>query len=86
MIDNLRINGAFIPIVGVNQTPQGKGLRKRPVVLCDSSDKTRTATTTAFGYYRFTNVAASETYIFQVSDKRFPFAPQVLNITERLII
>ena len=42
------------------------------------------ATTTSFGYYRFEEVAAGETYIISASAKRYTFSQQtqVLNINE----
>ena len=52
--------------------------------LTDSSGEVRTATTTAFSYYRFDAVQAGETYILSAVGKRFTFSQpvQVLNINE----
>ncbi len=41
--------------------------------MTDSRGKVRTARTTGFGYYRFTDVPAGETYVFTASGKRFSF-------------
>ncbi len=52
--------------------------------LTDSSGQVRTATTTAFGYYRFDDVQAGETYILSAIGKRYTFSQptQVLNVNE----
>ena len=65
-------------------TSTGRGIRNVMVRMTDGSGATRTAVSTSFGYYRFTNVPAGETYIFTVKGKRFEFAhsTQVLNIGE----
>ena len=46
----------------------------------------RTAETNQFGYYRFDDVEAGQTYIFSVSHKTFQFAisPQVIFVQEEL--
>jgi hypothetical protein len=56
------------------------------VTLTDSSGATRTALSNAFGYYSFTDVAVGETYIFNVSHKRYSFnqSVQVQTITEEI--
>ncbi len=59
-----------------------RGLSNAFVTLTDMRGTTRTARTNAFGYYRFDETAAGETYILSVSSKRYQFAPQVLNITD----
>ncbi len=52
--------------------------------MTDSRGKVRTARTTGFGYYQFSDVAAGETYVFTASGKQFTFEQntQVHSITE----
>ncbi len=52
--------------------------------MTDSQGNIRTATTTSFGYYRFEEVAAGETYVFTARGKRFSFGQnsQVHSIME----
>jgi hypothetical protein len=38
--------------------------------------------TNAFGYYRFDDVMAGETYVFDVQSKRYVFPTQVLFVAE----
>ena len=61
-----------------------RGLLNATVTLTDQNGNTRTARTTSFGYYRFDEVAAGQTYIVSVRSKRFQFAPQVISVTEDL--
>ena len=51
-------------------------------VMTNANGTIRTATSTAFGFYRFADVAAGETYIFTAQGKRFAFTEptQVLSV------
>jgi len=75
---------ATVSVSGRVTTAQGRGIRNVVVTMTDSSGNTRTATTTSFGYYRFEEVAAGETYIFAARGKRFSFGQnsQVHSIME----
>lgn len=75
---------ATVSVSGRVITPQGRGIRNVVVTMTDSNGNTRTATTTSFGYYRFEEVAAGETYIFAARGKRFSFGQnsQVHSIME----
>jgi hypothetical protein len=52
--------------------------------MTDSSGAMRTATTSSFGYYRFDDVAAGETYILTAKSRRVAFnqSSRVLNVGE----
>ena len=65
-------------------TPNGRGLTGAVVILTDADGATRTARTGAFGYYRFEDVEAGQTYIFDVRSKRYQFKPQIVSLTEDL--
>jgi len=41
--------------------------------MTDETGSVRTARSSNFGFYRFTDVAAGATYVFSVSGKRFAF-------------
>ncbi len=75
---------ATVSVSGRVTTASGRGIVSIRLSLTDSSGQTRTATTTTFGYYRFTNVNAGETYIITAKGKRFEFAQptQILNVNE----
>ena len=59
-----------------------RGVSGAVVSLTDQNGNTRTVVTNLFGYYQFEEVAAGETYIFNVSSKQYQFAPQVVSINE----
>ncbi len=60
------------------------GLSNATVTLTDANGITRTMRTSAFGSYRFEDVATGENYIQSVRSKRYQFAPQVVSVTEEL--
>ena len=65
-------------------TPEGRGLRNARVSLTDQSGNSRTALTGMFGYFRFEEVAAGETYVVTINSKRYRFEPQVISVMEEL--
>jgi len=75
---------ANVSIGGRVTTASGRGIRNVRLTLTDAHGESRTATTTAFGYYHFADVRAGETYILSAIGKRFSFSQQaqVLNINE----
>ena len=75
---------ASVSVSGRVVTDDGRGLRNARVVLTDAIGNSRTALTTSFGYYRFDDVAAGQTYIISVASKRFQFAPQVITVSEEI--
>ncbi|MBA2333780.1 MAG: carboxypeptidase regulatory-like domain-containing protein, partial [Blastocatellia bacterium] len=83
----VRVQGttaATVSVSGRVTTAQGRGIRSVVVTMTDSNGNTRIARTTSFGYYRFEEVAAGETYIFMVTGKRLSFGQntQVHSIME----
>ena len=65
-------------------TARGRGISNAVVHLTSQSGEIQTARTNRFGYYTFTELAAGETYIFNVFSKRYQFDPKVINLTEDL--
>lgn len=74
---------ASVIVGGKVLTPEGRGLRNALVTLTNQAGESRTVLTTAFGYYRFNEVAAGEVYIISVNSKRYSFAPQIVTVTEK---
>jgi hypothetical protein len=60
------------------------GLVRAIVSVTGGDGVTRTAKTSSFGYYRFENLPAGETYIFNAQAKGFAFAPQVVTLNEAI--
>lgn len=75
---------AGVTVGGRVTTSDGRGIRNVRVTLTGMDGESRTALTGTFGYYRFADVPAGETYIFSVFAKRFTFAQntQVRSIME----
>ncbi|MEJ7623641.1 MAG: carboxypeptidase regulatory-like domain-containing protein, partial [Pyrinomonadaceae bacterium] len=68
----------------VTTAARAGGVARARVTLTYMTGETRTALTNSFGYYRFENVAAGQTYIFEVRHKRSQFAPQVITVTDEI--
>lgn len=75
---------ANVSIGGRVVTESGRGIRNVVITMTDSSGTVRTAATSSFGYYRFNDVAAGETYILTARGKRVVFdqSLRVLNAGE----
>ena len=75
---------AAVSISGRVLTPEGRGLMNARVILTDSNGSSRSAATSAFGYFHLADVEAGTTVVLSVSSKRYSFAPQVVGVTEDL--
>lgn len=58
------------------------GIARAMVAVTDAEGNIRTARTNSFGNYKFENLPAGATYIFNVTAKGFEFAPQVVTLSE----
>jgi len=83
-IASLAPTAATVTVGGRVTTATGRGIRNVVVRLTDANGNVRTATTSTFGYYRFADVAAGETYVITAKGRRFAFSQssQVLNIND----
>ena len=61
-----------------------RGIARARVYLTGQNGETRTATTNSFGYFKFSEVAAGESYIFSVMSKSYTFVPRVITVNEDL--
>lgn len=75
---------ASVTVGGRVFAAKGRGLAGARVFLTNQAGETRSAMTSSFGYFRFNDVAAGETYIFTVVSKRYYFTSQVVSITDDL--
>lgn len=75
---------ASVSVGGRVTMGKDRGIRNVLISMTDSNGQVRTVLTGAFGYYRFADVAAGESYIISVSAKRFTFSQQsqLLTINE----
>ncbi|CAN5510595.1 hypothetical protein BH10ACI1_BH10ACI1_03810 [soil metagenome] len=75
---------ASVSVSGRVTTASGRGISGARVTLTDYHGETRTTLTGSFGYYRFDDVQVGETYIFEITHKRFQFASQVVTVNEEI--
>lgn len=54
-------------------TAEGRGINRARVTMTAPNGESRTVLTNVLGYYRFADVPAGETYIFEISHKQFQF-------------
>lgn len=75
---------ATVSVEGRAMTTLGKGIRNVVITMIDSVGNSRRTTTNDFGYYRFNDVNAGETYVISAKAKRLAFSKpsQVLDINE----
>jgi hypothetical protein len=75
---------APVTVGGRVRTPNGRSVPGAKVTLTDFKGITRIAVANVFGYYRFADLNAGETYVLSVSAKRLKFTPQtqIRTITE----
>lgn len=68
-------------------TDGGRGIRNVIVTLTDSKGESRSAVSSAFGYYRFSDIAVGEVYILSAKAKQFQFEQNnlVISVSENLL-
>ena len=60
-------------------TPDG-----RRVSITDTHGNVRNTLTGSFGYFRFDEIVAGESYVVAVTSKRYVFSPRIVNPTDEL--
>jgi hypothetical protein len=76
---------ASVALAGRVTSLSGNGLSGVTVRIQSTRDgQVRFSRTSSFGYYRFEDVPAGETYIVTASSKRFAFSPRVIYLSDNL--
>jgi hypothetical protein len=75
---------ATVPVSGRVLNTGGQGIRNAAVIITDSRGISRQAITSSFGYYRFDDVRAGETYVMSVLSKRYQFTPRTISVADEL--
>jgi hypothetical protein len=75
---------AGVGVGGTVLSADGRAVRKATLSLTDQSGVSRTTLSNAFGYYRFENVTAGETYVISVRTKTLVFAPRIFTVADEL--
>ena len=85
-LSELAPTAAIVTVAGKVLTSNGKGIFGARVSMTDENGNVRNAMTNFFGYYRFTETPAGQTYILSVRSKRYQFnsPTQVLFVGEDL--
>ena len=83
-LELLATTATGVEVSGRVTTPDGTGLRNARVNITDSQGVVRSATTSSFGYYRFDDVAAGESYVVSVASRRYRYAPRVVQVFDTL--
>lgn len=69
---------ASVTVTGRVLTADGRGIRGAMLALTDQNGNVRQSTSSTFGYYRFIDVSAGETYVLSIRAKRFQFGQPVV--------
>lgn len=77
-------SAAEVSISGRIADKAGNGIARVRVSLTKPNGEILTATTNAFGFYKFENLEAGENYILQAASKRFQFQnnPRLISVSE----
>jgi hypothetical protein len=75
---------ANVSIGGRVLTANGQGISRAIISMTDASGNQRSASTNSFGYYRFAEVPAGQTYILTVISRRYSFvnSSQVVSVAD----
>lgn len=76
---------AAVNVSGRVLSENGRAINNALITLTDQNGQTRNATSNSFGYFKFENVQAGESYTFTTSRKGYQFTPQNVTINEDLI-
>lgn len=75
---------ANVSIGGRAQTAEGRGIARAMVSITGQNGETRWASTNSFGFYRFDEIHAGETYVISARHKIYRFNSQVLNVSDSI--
>ncbi len=82
--EDLTPSVANVSVGGRVVTLNGYGIPRAVVSITDQNGAIRTAMTSSFGFYRFSEIQAGETYILSVRHKRYQFNTQVFTVSEEI--
>ena len=64
--------------------PNGRGVANATVSITSVSGETRTTLTNSFGYFRFMEIEAGETYVVSVVSRRFTFSSRIIQVSDNV--
>ncbi|MGH9949821.1 MAG: carboxypeptidase regulatory-like domain-containing protein, partial [Pyrinomonadaceae bacterium] len=77
---------AMVSVSGRVRTSDGRGIRNVSMTVTNGIGTPRTALTSTFGYFRFDNIEAGQSYIVTVRSKRYQFSnpTQVISVSDEI--
>ena len=72
---------ASVGVSGQVRTANGAGIQNAVITLVAQDGSARIARSSSFGYYRFGDVMAGETYFVSISTKRFSFSQPTIVVS-----
>lgn len=75
---------AAVSVSGRVTTGAGIGIGSASVTIAGQNGSPRTVRTNPFGYFRFDDVSAGQSYLLSVSAKRYRFAPRTITVGDDL--
>lgn len=83
-VKGLGVVAASGTISGRVLSSRGRGISQVTVMLTGGNGENLVARTNQFGYYRFEDIEVGDTYILQARNKRYAFAPLVINFDDSI--
>ncbi len=77
-------SAAAVSVSGRVLTSYGSGIPRAGITVISASGTTKSVMSNMFGYYRFDDLQAGETYTFTVGSKQYQFEPRIVNLEEEL--
>jgi len=78
------LTAAGVTVSGRVLDAQGRGIRQATVSISDEKGNRRQATVDKLGYYSFADVEPGHTYLMEVSQRRYSFAPRLEAVNDNL--
>lgn len=75
---------AYVTVSGRVVTAKGMGIGGVRLTLLDGSGRFLRQISSPFGYFKFDNVEAGQTYLLSASSKQYVFAAQAVNVNDAI--
>jgi Carboxypeptidase regulatory-like domain len=76
---------ASVTVSGRVQTRNGRAISSAIVTISDMFGTRRLAITNTFGYFRFVDIDAGESYLVQVTARAYTFEPRLVSVEQDLV-
>ena len=85
---SIRLGGCVgdVQVSGRVVTSDGRGLRNATVSITNSQGVVRTATTSSFGLFSFSDISIGETYTVRIVSRLYRYTPQIVQVNGSLTL